>query len=73
LIDQKDGDFAEAARQFSHAMSVQPTDVGFLLLARALQQEGRSDEADSILERVKRLSPNLAEAQATADGLLSGK
>ncbi len=73
LIAQKNGDPAEAVRQYSRAMSVQPTDVGFLLLAHALQQEGRSDEADAILARVARSSPNLAEAQATAESLLSGK
>jgi tetratricopeptide (TPR) repeat protein len=73
LIAQKNGDLAEAVRQYSRAMSVQPTDVGFLLLAHALQQEGRSDQANAVLERVGRLSPNLAEAQRTADALLSGK
>ncbi len=73
LIAQKNGDLAEAVRQYSRAMAMQPTDAGFLLLARALQQEGRSDEANAIHERVARFSPNLAEAQATADALLSGK
>lgn len=73
LIAQKNGDPAEAVRQYSRAMAVQPTDAGFLLLARALQQEGRSEEANAVLERVARSSPNLADAQATADALLSGK
>ena len=73
LIAQKTGDPAEAVREYSRAMAVQPTDVGFLLLARALQQEGRSDEAAAILQRVARMSPNLAEAQQTADDLLAGK
>ncbi len=73
LIAQKDGDLPEAVRQYSHAMAVQPTDVGYLLLARALQQEGRSDEANAISERVARFSPNLSEAQKTSESLLSGK
>jgi tetratricopeptide (TPR) repeat protein len=59
--------------QYSRAMAVEPTDVGYLLLAQALRQEGRSDEAKAIFERVARLSPNLGEAQKTADALLSGK
>ena len=63
LIAQKKGDLPEAVRQYSRAMAVQPTDVGYLLLAQALQQQGRSDEAKAIFERVARLSPNLAEAQ----------
>jgi protein O-mannosyl-transferase len=73
LIAQKDGDLAEAVRQYSRAMAVQPTDVGYLLLAQVLQQQGRSDEAKAIFERVARLSPNLGEAQKTAESLLSGK
>lgn len=73
LIAERNGDWSEAVRQYSRAMSVQPTDVGLLLLAHALQQESRSDEAIAILERVARLSPNLAEAQATAESLRSGK
>ena len=35
--------------------------------------QGRSDEAKAIFERVARFSPNLAEAQKTAESLLSGK
>jgi hypothetical protein len=54
-------------------MSVQPTDFGYLLLAQALRQEGRSEEANAISERVARLSPNLPEAQKTAESLLTGK
>ncbi|MGB8785440.1 MAG: tetratricopeptide repeat protein [Terriglobales bacterium] len=73
LIAQKNGDPAEAVRQYSHAMAVQPTDVGFLLLAQALEQVGRVDEAKIICERVTRFSPNLSEAQKEAESLLAGK
>jgi len=73
LIAQENGDLAEAIRQYSHAAEVQPTDVGYLLLAQALQQEGRLDEANAISERVARSSPNLAEAQKTAEQFLAGK
>ena len=73
LIAQENGDLPEAVRQYYRAMAVQPTDVGYLLLARALEQQGRSDEAKAIFERVARFSPNLAEAQKTAESLLSGK
>jgi protein O-mannosyl-transferase len=73
LIAQENGDMAEAIRQYSRAVAVQPTDVGYLLLAQALRQEGRLDEATAISERVARLSPNLAEAQKTVESFLSGK
>ena len=71
LIAQKNGDLPEAIRQYSHAMAVQPTDVGYLLLARALQQAGRLDEAKAIFERVARLSLNLPDAEKAAESLLT--
>jgi tetratricopeptide (TPR) repeat protein len=70
LIAQDNGNLAEAIRQYSLAVSVQPSDVAYLLLAQALQQEGHSDEATAIYER---LSPNLPEAQEEAESLLSRK
>lgn len=73
LIAQKAGDFPEAVRQYSHAMAVQPTDVGYLLLAGALRQEGYADQANAIVERVARFSPNPGEARKAADALLSGQ
>ena len=73
LIAQRNNDLSEAIRQYSRAMAVEPTDVGYLLLAQVLRQEGHEDEAEAISERVARMSTNLAEAQATANALLSGK
>jgi tetratricopeptide (TPR) repeat protein len=73
LLAQKDGDLPEAVRQYSHAMAVQPTDVGYLLLARALQQQGHTDQANAIVERITRLSPDFSKAQKTADSLLAGR
>jgi len=61
------GDLAEAIRQYSRAVAVHPTDVTHWLLARALQQEGRFDEARAISERVK----NPAEAEKTAESFLT--
>jgi tetratricopeptide (TPR) repeat protein len=73
LLAQKAGDLPEAVRQYSHAMAVQPTDVGYLLLARALQQQGHTDQANAIVERITRLSPDFPKAQKTADSLLAGR
>jgi protein O-mannosyl-transferase len=73
LIAQENGDMTEAIRQYSRAVAVQPTDVGYLLLAQALRQEGGLDEATAISERVARFSPNLAEAQKAVESFLSGK
>ena len=73
LIAQDNGDLPEAIRQYSRAIAAEPTDVGYLLLAQALQQAGHADEADAISERVARFSPDLPEAQKKAESLLSGK
>jgi tetratricopeptide (TPR) repeat protein len=73
LIAQNNGDLTEAVLQYSHAMAVQPTDVGFLLLAQALRQQGRSADAQAIYERVARLSPNFGEAQREMESLLAGR
>lgn len=73
LIAQESGDLAEAIRLYSRAAAVQPTDVGYLLLARALQQAGHVDEANAISESVARSSPDLPKALKTTKSLLSGK
>ena len=73
LIAHKNGDLPEAVLQYSRAMAVQPTDVGYLLLADAFERQGHADEAQAIREKVARLSPNLAEAQKEAQSLLQGK
>jgi len=71
LIAQDDGDLTEAIRQYARAVSVQPGDVAYLLLAQALAQQGHKEEARIIYDRLSRLSPNLPEAQKEAKSLLS--
>jgi tetratricopeptide (TPR) repeat protein len=41
LLAQKGGDPVRAEGYYAHAMRVQPTDIGLLLLAQALEAEGR--------------------------------
>ena len=67
------GDLAEAVRQYTHASALQHADTQYLLLAQALRQEGRLDEANVAFQRAARVSPNLAQAQKTAESLLAGK
>ena len=73
VIAENSGDLAAAADQYSRAAKAQATDVGLLLLAHALQQEGKTEEANSVFERASRLSPNLSRAQQRAAALLAGK
>jgi tetratricopeptide (TPR) repeat protein len=71
LLAQKGWDFPKAAEQYTHAMSVEPTSVGYLLLGRALEQCGRRAEAQSAYAQAQRLSANLGADQQAADDLLA--
>jgi tetratricopeptide (TPR) repeat protein len=73
LIAQIDeSDPAAAVRDFSRAMSLQPTDVGLLLLANALIEDGKTAESNTVLERAERLSKNIDAAQKQAQTLVDG-
>ncbi len=73
LIAQDKGDLAEAVRQYSLAVSAQPSDVAYLLLAQALQLQGHADEAKTIYEQMERWSPNFPKAQEETQALLQKK
>jgi protein O-mannosyl-transferase len=69
LVAEHEGNFAEAARQFSNAMSIEPTDVGYLLLASALEKSDRGEDAQAARQRAAAISSDLNEAQRRADEL----
>ena len=71
LVAEKSNDFNTAVRAFSQANAIQPSDVGCLLLAHALGQSGRKDEAQAATEEGKRLSQDFDQAQQIATGLLT--
>jgi tetratricopeptide (TPR) repeat protein len=71
LLAQKGWDYSRAAEQYAHAMRVAPTSVGYLLLAKALEQSDRSLEAKDALEKAQKLSRNLEGDQKIADALLA--
>lgn len=73
LVAWHDADFGEAVQQFSNATTAAPSDIGYLLLARALDQAGRSTEAHAARVSASHISSNLDEAQSQADALLAGK
>ncbi len=70
LLLQKDGDFKAAISDYSRAMAVEPTAVGYLLLAGAQEQAGNAAEAAESLNRAKQLTSDLNQAQQTADELM---
>jgi len=48
---QKTGDVERAIQAYSHAVKLQPTQRGYQLLARALQQAGRQQEAQAAVQQ----------------------
>jgi tetratricopeptide (TPR) repeat protein len=71
LLAQKGWDYSLAATQYAHAMRVEPTSVGYLLLAKALLQSGHSAEATQAFEQAQRLPSNLQDDQKIAEDLLT--
>lgn len=71
LAAYRSKDFSTAIMAYSKANAIQPSDVIYLLLARALEQDGRRDEAQAATAEAKRLAENFAQAQQIADGLLT--
>ena len=70
LLAQRGWNYSLAAKQFAHAMNVEPTSVGYLLLAKALERDGRAEEAKQAYAQAQRLSSNLQNDQKTANELL---
>jgi tetratricopeptide (TPR) repeat protein len=72
VMAQKSGDLAEALRQYERADGLQHTDVEELLVAQALQLEGRTEQAKAVFKRAARMSPDLAKAQQNVAMILRG-
>ncbi len=70
LVSQGLGAPTDAAHAYSEAMRLQPSDVGYLLLARALEQSGQRQQSDEALQKAKLLTNNYERAQQAADALL---
>ena len=71
LLAQRTGNFAEAIADYTRAMSLEPTAVGYLLLAKAEEQSGHSAEAQAAISRAKQLGGDWNQAQRAANQLLT--
>jgi protein O-mannosyl-transferase len=71
LAAQRTGDLGTAIQAYSRALEIQPSDLSYLLLARALDHAGRKDEAETATQQGRRMSGNFAETERTADRLLA--
>jgi protein O-mannosyl-transferase len=63
LLAERDGDFARAAVQLTHAVKVEPSDVGFLMAADALRRAGRGEEAEGADALARTTSTDLGKAR----------
>jgi len=64
VLAQRDGQFGEAAKNYSRAVELEPSDVGYLLLAQALQQNGQAAASQAAWDQARRISPDFDHAQA---------
>jgi protein O-mannosyl-transferase len=62
-------DWNRAAGYFAQFVSAEPSDVGYLLLAHAFEEAGRSDDARLALQQAQALSADLVRARQQADQL----
>jgi tetratricopeptide (TPR) repeat protein len=66
---EKQGKLADAIRDFSKSLDLQPTAQGYLALGQALEQAGRGAEARTAFEQAIKTSPDSKEAQQAAAAL----
>jgi protein O-mannosyl-transferase len=71
LLAQHNGNLTLAIDRLSHAMRVEPSDVGYLLLGQALRRDGRAADADAAEAHAQQISRDLPQAQRTATQILA--
>jgi tetratricopeptide (TPR) repeat protein len=71
LLAEKAGASDEAAKNYSQAVELEPSDVSYLLLSRALQRSGQESASRSALEAAQRISPDFDHAQQAVRDLLA--
>jgi protein O-mannosyl-transferase len=71
LLAHTNGDAAGAVNYYSRGLALEPSDVGYVLLARALEATGRKSESSAALEQAKRLASDFGAAQNEASRLLA--
>ncbi|MGA8154531.1 MAG: tetratricopeptide repeat protein [Terriglobales bacterium] len=69
LLAQKNGGYAQAIALYTRAMSLEPTAVGYILLAKAEALAGHDAEAQAAVSRAKQITKDFGEAQQAADEL----
>ena len=71
ILAYKLGDFGAAVQAYTTALHLERSDWGYLLLARALGEAGRPDEAQAAVQTASEMSRNLQQAQKAAHDALA--
>lgn len=71
LVAQRAGDFAMAVTNYERSVELQPSPVGYLLLAQALERSGQADAARAAQAQAARMTPDLSDDIATVKQLLA--
>ncbi len=69
IVTQLSGDPGAATQAYSQGVKLRPSDIGYLLLARALQQTGQKSQAQAAEAEAQRLSRDLAAAERSVDAI----
>jgi tetratricopeptide (TPR) repeat protein len=71
LVAQRAGDIARAVTNYERSVELQPSPVGYLLLAQALELSGQADAARAAQSQAARMTPDLSDDIATVRQLLA--
>jgi uncharacterized protein HemY len=71
VLAVRSGDVNQAIQDFQRATTSKPTELGYSLLAKALDQAGRTSEAQAARERAKLLSNQKQGSQVSPEGMLA--
>jgi len=71
LIAHVNADYALAIAEYQKALRLEPSDLGYLLLAQALEREGQTANAASARAAAEKLSRNIDAATTAAQKLLA--
>jgi protein O-mannosyl-transferase len=71
LAAQRVGDITEAAKDYERSVELQPTPLGYLLLAQALEIGGQTEAARAAQSQAARMTPDLAGDLAAVKQLLA--
>lgn len=70
VVAQRSGNLDLAIQAYQRSASVEPSGLAYLLLSRALQQSGRTSEAQAAERQAEAVSPKLDQTRQVANGLL---